>query len=39
MAPNIAMHLSRRQVLLVYPLSHGGQVMASVEQTGDYIGG
>ena len=30
MAPNIAMHLSRLQVLLVNPLSHGGQVMASV---------
>jgi hypothetical protein len=30
MAPNIVMRLSRLQVLLVYPLSHGGQVMASV---------
>lgn len=39
MAPNIAMHLSRRQVLLVCPLAHGGQVMASVGQTGDCIGG
>lgn len=33
MTPNIAMHLSRLHVLLVYPLSHGGQVMASVSGT------